>query len=362
MTSQVRTMIPAMPPEPLPKRQFASDNFAGITPEAWASLESANRGHAPAYGEDAWTAAVSDRVRELFEIDCAVFFTFNGTAANSLALATLCRSYHSLICHRHAHLETDECGAPEFFSNGGKVLLVDGADGKLEPAGIVETATRRSDVHYPKPRAVSVTQVTELGTVYRPADLEAIGETCRTHGLRLHMDGARFAQAVAALDVDPKTITWQAGVDVLCLGGTKLGMPVGEMVVFFDRTLADEFEYRCKQAGQLAAKMRFLAAPWLGMLEGDVWLTHARHANARAAALADRLRKIPEVTFLSPTEANSVFVEVPSAVRDGLRERGWSFYTFIGEGGVRLMCSWDTTDEDVDALADDIADLAARTA
>jgi threonine aldolase len=238
------------------------------------------------------------------------------------------------------------------------VLLVDGADGKLEPDGIIETVTRRSDVHYPKPRAVSVTQVTELWTVYRPADVEAIGETCRTHGLRLHMDGARFAQAVAALGVEPKTISWQAGVDVLCLGGTKRGMPVGEMLIFFDRALATEFEYRCKQAGQLAVKMRFLAAPWLGMLEGDVWLTHARHANSRAAALADKLRAIPGVTFLSPTEANSVFVDVPAAIRDGLRNRGWSFYTFIGEGRIRLMCSWDTTNDDVKSLANNIADLA----
>ena len=346
-------------PAPLAKRQFASDNYAGIAPEAWEALATANRGHAPAYGDDAWTARVSERVRELFETDCEIFFTFNGTAANSLALSSLCRSYHSVICHQYAHIETDECGAPEFFSNGGKVLLIDGPHGKIEPRGITRTVTRRSDVHYPKPRAVSITQVTELGTVYRPEELAVIGETCEGLGLYLHMDGARFAHAVAALGRSPKELTWQVGVDVLCLGGTKLGMPVGDMVVFFDRGLAHEFEYRCKQAGQLAAKMRFLAAPWLGMLAEDAWLRHAGHANRQAGALSRRLQAIPGVSLLSPTEANSVFVTFPEAVREGLRERGWLFYTFIGEGGVRLMCSWDTTDEDVEALARDVAELCA---
>ena len=351
--------MPTMPPEPLPKRQFASDNYAGIAPEAWEALATANQGHAPAYGEDAWTDRVFERVRELFETNCEIFFTFNGTAANSLALASVCRSYHSVICHQHAHVETDECGAPEFFSNGSKVLLIDGPNGKIEPEGIAQTVTRRSDVHYPKPRAVSIAQVTELGAVYQPKELAVIGETCEDLGLYLHMDGARFAHAVAALGRLPKELTWQVGVDVLCFGGTKLGMPVGDMVVFFDRELAHEFEYRCKQAGQLAAKMRFLAAPWLGMLDEDAWLRHAGHANRQAAELSRRLQAIPGVTLLFPTEANSVFVALPKAVRQGLRERGWSFYTFIGEDGVRLMCSWDTTDEDVKTLAREVAELSA---
>src|SRR5512138_2857230 len=175
-----------------PRRQLASDNYAGICPEAWAAMAEANRGHAPGYGDDAWTAMAADLIREIFETDCEVFFVFNGTAANSLALASLCQSYHSILCHETAHVETDECGAPEFFSNGTKVLTVGGAHGKIDPATIDRMVTRRADIHYPKPRVVSVTQATELGTIYRPGELAAIGERARAHGLRVHMDGARF--------------------------------------------------------------------------------------------------------------------------------------------------------------------------
>jgi len=247
-------------------RHFASDNYAGICPEAWQALEAANRDHAVSYGDDPWTSRAADLIRELFETDCEIFFVFNGTAANSLALASLCQSYHSILCHETAHVETDECGAPEFFSNGTKVLQVPGADGKIDPASIEQLVKKRSDIHYPKPRVVSVTQATELGTVYTREEIRAIGSRASTFGLRVHMDGARFANAVASLGLLPKEITWQAGVDVLCLGGTKNGTHAGEAVVFFDRDLAREFDYRCKQAGQLCSKMRFLAVPWVGML------------------------------------------------------------------------------------------------
>src|ERR1051326_3482790 len=224
-------------------------------------MAQANHGHAPAYGEDAWTARAADMIRELFETDCEVFFAFNGTAANSLSLAALCQSYHSVLCHEFAHIETDECGAPEFFSNGTKLLPLKGRFGKLQPDAIRAAVERRSDLHYPKPRVVSLTQSTELGTLYTPEELGAIGAMARSLNLTVHMDGARFANAVAALDLKPKDITWKVGVDVLCFGGTKLGLAVGDAIVFFRKDLAIEFEYRCKQAGQLASKMRFLAAP-----------------------------------------------------------------------------------------------------
>lgn len=338
------------------EQQFASDNYAGICPEALAALTAANAGHAPAYGEDEWTRRVSDRLRALFETDCDVYFAFNGTAANSLALASLCQSYHSVICHELAHVDTDECGGPEFFSNGSKLLPAKGEGGKLTPAAVEEVIARRSDIHYPKPRVVTLTQATEVGTVYRPAEIAAIAELAHRHQLRVHMDGARFANAVASLGVSPADVTWRAGVDVLCFGGTKMGLPVGEAVVFFDRALAEDFAYRCKQAGQLASKMRFLSAPWLGMLEDDVWLRHARHANAMARRLADGLATISGTRLLFPVEANGVFAELPAAAIDGLRKRGWRFYTFIGAGGARFMCAWDTTPERVDAL---LADLRA---
>ena len=339
------------------RRQFASDNYAGVCPEAWDALAKANAGHVRGYGDDAHTARAADLIRDLFETKCEVFFVFNGTAANSLALASLCQSYHSILCHETAHVETDECGAPEFFSNGTKMLLLPGDEGKIDPPAIERTVLRRADIHFPKPRVVSVTQATELGTVYSVAELKAIWSMCKTHRLHLHMDGARFANAVAALNVAPKEITWQAGVDVLCFGGTKNGAAVGDAVVFFNTDLAREFDYRCKQAGQLASKMRFLSAPWVGMLQDGAWLRHARHANDMAACLEQSLRALPEVKFLFPRQANSVFIELPLPVIQGLWDRGWLFYTFIGQGGCRLMCAWDTTESDVDAFIADLKDL-----
>jgi threonine aldolase len=338
------------------RRQFASDNYAGICPEAWNAMAMANVGHAPSYGEDEWTRRACDFLREFFETDCDVYFAFNGTAANSLVVGTLCQPYHSIIVHEIAHIETDECGAPEFFSNGTKVLLVPGGNGKLDLAAVEHTVKRRSDIHYPKPRALSITQATELGTVYSVSEIQAIGELARRLGLRVHVDGARLGNALATLNVPPKEITWKAGVDILCLGGTKNGMAAGEAVVFFNRALAEEFDYRCKQAGQLASKMRFLAAPWIGMLESGAWLRHAAQANRCARLLESGVRGIPGIRILYPCEANSVFVEMAPAVAERLHQKGWHFYTFIGSGGARLMCSWDTTEEDVAAFVRDLGE------
>ena len=342
-----------MPSTVRPGCQFASDNIAPMCPEAWAALERANAGSEASYGNDAWTTQACDLIREVLEGPAEVFFVFNGTAANSLALAAMCQSYHATLCHELAHIETDECGAPEFFSNGTKLLLLPGPGGKLTPESITHAVERRRDIHYPKPRVVSVTQATELSTVYSIDDLAAIGATCRRHGLRLHMDGARFANAVAALGAPPRAITRDVGVDVLCLGGTKNGMGVGEAVVFFDAALAEEFAYRCKQAGQLASKMRYLTAPWVGLLQHDVWLENARRANAAAAALEAGLRTIPGIEVLGQRQANAVFAHLPAALAERLRARGWQFYNFIGAGGVRLMCSWATTAAEIDAFLSD---------
>lgn len=332
--------------------QFASDNYAGICPEAWQAMESANRGFCASYGDDAWTEAACEGIRDIFETDCQVFFVFNGTAANSLALASLCRSYHSVICHEMAHVETDECGAPEFFSNGTKLLLASGAAGKLNLEDVEQIITRRNDIHYPKPHVLSLTQATELGTVYSPQEICACSELAKRYGLRIHMDGSRFVNAVASLDVSPAEISWKAGVDVLCLGGAKNGMALGEAVVFFDSGLADEFEYRCKQAGQLASKMRFMSAPWIGMLKNGAWLNNARHANYCAALLDTELSAINGVKRMYPCQANSVFVELPEPAATALLEAGWRFYSFIGAGGARFMCSWQTTEEDVRLLVE----------
>jgi threonine aldolase len=338
-------------------QQFASDNYAGICPEAWAAMAEANAGSAPAYGDDPWTQRAADAFRALFAAECEVFFVFNGTAANSLALASLCQSYHSVICAASAHVETDECGAPEFFSNGSKLLVAASADGKLTAEAVRAIATSRGDIHFPKPRVVTITQPTETGLVYTPAEIAAIAGICRELGLKLHMDGARFAHACAALGCEPADITWRAGVDVLCFGGTKGGMAAGEAVIFFDAALAEDFDYRCKQAGQLASKMRFLAAPWVGLLETGAWLRHARHGNTCAARLASSLTGVRGVEPMFPVQANAVFLRLPEAAQVALRERGWRFYTFIG-GGARFMFAWDAEPAELERLVGDIREVA----
>jgi len=336
------------------QKQFASDNYAGICPEALKALEKANSGHETSYGDDRWTKMACNKFREVFEADCEVFFVFNGTAANGLSLASLCQSYHSIICQRTAHVETDECGAPEFFSHGSKLLLADGENGKLDPCEMTRIVKKRTDIHYPKPRVASVTQATELGTVYSLAELRVIEKTAQGLNLKIHMDGARLANAIASLGCAPRETTVDVGVDVLCLGGPKNGLALGEAVIFFDLEAADEFAYRCKQAGQLAAKMRFIAAQWLGVLDKGIWLNYARHANSCAELLEKEIKKIPEIKLLYPRQANSVFVEMPEGLPEKLKAKGWKFYNFIGTGGARLMCSWDSSEESVKAIVADM--------
>jgi threonine aldolase len=360
-------MIPPAAP-PLDRQHFASDNYAGMCPNAarWF-MQAQTSGHEPAYGEDRWTQQVSEQLRELFQTDCDIYFVFNGTAANSLALASLCQSYHSVICSPVAHVETDECGGPEFFSNGSKLLVAESEStaarlGKLTPDAVEALVTKRRDIHYPKPKVVTLTQATELGTVYSVEEIRAIAAIAKRRHLKVHMDGARFANAVAALGCHPSDITWRAGVDVLCFGGTKNGLPVGEAVVFFDRALSEDFAYRVKQAGQLASKMRFISAPWLGLLENDTWLANARHANAMAARLHAAIRDVPGVEVLHAPQANAVFARLPAAAATALRARGWRFYEFIAGGGCRFMCSWDTEPASVDAFAADIRAACADAA
>lgn len=347
-------MAPALAP------QFASDNNAGICPEALEALAQANVGHVAGYGDDDWTRRAVRAVQSLFDTDCGVYFVFNGTAANSLGLAAICRSTDAVVCHAMAHINVDECGAPEFMSGGAKLLTIDLPHAKVTPEAVIARSVTPHEEHGSRPRALALTQATELGTAYTPAELRALCDTAHARGMKVQMDGARFANAVAHLDCHPGDITWRAGVDVLSLGGTKNGLPFGEAIVFFDRALADEFARRRKQAAQLASKMRFLAAPWLGLLEGGAWCTHAAHANAMAQRLALALARVPSARLLAPVEANGVFVELPAPVVAGLRERGWRFYTFIGETGCRFMCAWDTPAHAVDAFAHDIAELAQQ--
>lgn len=341
--------------------QFASDNWSGMCPEALDALVRANAGHAPAYGGDDWTAAATQAIRALFATECEVFLVFNGTAANSVGLAAIVRNTDAIICSANAHISVDECGAPHFFSGGAMLRAIDVPHAKLTPEAVAAAATTPHDVHSARPRAVSITQPTELGTVYAAAEVRAVADVAHAKGMRVHMDGARLANAIAALGCAPADVTWRAGVDVLSLGGTKNGLPFGEAIVFFDRTLADEFGRRRMQAGQLASKMRYLAAPWLGVLESGAWLKHAAHANAMARRMRDAIADVPGTRLLAPVEANGVFVDVPLRVIAGLRERGWQFYEFVGDTGIRLMMSWDTPATAIDAFAADLRDLASRS-
>ncbi|MGB9156243.1 MAG: low specificity L-threonine aldolase, partial [Chthoniobacterales bacterium] len=332
-----------------PRQEFASDNTAGICPEAGGALARANAGSAPSYGDDKWTWQLCDRVRELFEIDCDVFLVFNGTAANALALAQLCQPFHSIICHENAHIENDECGACEFYTGGSKLIPTRGANGKIDLCEVEAALLRQHELHSHKPRVISLTQPTELGTVYTADEIRKISAFAKKHGMLLHMDGARFANAVAALRCAPREITWQAGVDALSFGGTKNGLAAGELVIFFNKQHSADFDYRAKQGGHLASKMRFLAVPWIALLENDVWLKNAQRANDAALRLANGLRDCG-VEIVFPVESNAVFVRLDATSARKLREIGWDFYKFIEPDVYRLMCAWSANDEVIAAL------------
>jgi threonine aldolase len=336
------------------RHEFASDNTAPICPEAWVALQEANKDYASAYGEDRWTARMCDRIREIFETGCDVYFVFTGTAANALALAQVCQSFRSIICHQNAHIQTDECGAPEFFTGGSKLLLVGGENGKIDIGQTKALLMRQNELHSHRPGAISIAQATEFGTVYTRDEIAAITELARSNGLLVHMDGARFANAVASLNCAPKTITWEVGVDVLCFGGTKNGTAAGELVIFFNKEISREFDYRVKQAGQLGSKMRFLAAPWLGILAGDTWLRNARHSNRAAHQLAQNLQHKANIEVVFPVEANAVFARMDDQLVRCLQARGWRFYKFIEPDVYRLMCSWATTESDIGDFIRDV--------
>jgi len=334
--------------------EFASDNTAGICPEVLAEMEQANFGAAVSYGDDEWTGRVRELVRDIFETDCEVYLVFNGTAANALALAQLCQPFHSVVCHDHAHIQTDECGAPELFTGGSKLLLVGGAAAKLDVTEVDAVIARQPEVHAHKPRVISITQATEFGTLYTRDEIGAISELARKREMFVHMDGARFANAIAALDCAPKEITWKTGVDVLCFGGTKNGAAGAELVIFFKKELSREFDYRLKQAGQLLSKTRLLAAQWIGLLNNQVWLRNARHANAMASKLAERLSAEAKIEIVLPIEANALFVRMPESLAHDLHSRGWHFYKFIEPDIYRLMCSWATSDAEIDRFVGDV--------
>jgi len=327
--------------------RFFSDNAAPACPEVLAAINAANRLDT-AYDGDAWSQRLNGAFSDLFGTEVEALWVATGTAANSLALAALCPPYGSIICHRDAHIQTDECGAPEFYTHGAKLLLGDGEGAKLTPDAVSALlATVRNDVHQVQPHVLSITNASEYGCVYTPDETAALGDLARARGLRFHLDGARFANAVASLGCSPADLSWRAGVDALSFGFTKNGGLSAECLIFFDRDLAAATQYRRKRAGHLLSKGRYMAAQILAMLEGDLWLTNARAANAAAtrlaeAAGADRL--------LLPVQANEIFIRVTPDEAAALRAQGFDFYDW-GPGEARLVTAWDSDPDDVDALA-----------
>lgn len=331
-------------------KSFASDNYAGVHPEILAALAAANDGHAVSYGADPWTARAEAVLGEHFGPHTSSLLVFNGSGANVLALRCACRPWEAVICAEGAHVNVDEGGAPERIA-GVKLLTVPTADGKLTPADVQAHVTRVGDEHAVQPRVVTITQSTELGTRYTAAETAALAAAAHELGLVLHVDGSRLVNAAAGLGLGLGDITTDAGVDILSLGGTKNGMALGEAVVFLEPALAEGARYLRKQTLQLASKGRFLAAQFVAMFEGDLWLRNARHANTMAARLAGHLAAIRAVTITQAVEANGVFAIIPPAAVEAARST-WPFYTWNERSGeVRLMCSWDTTEEEVDAFA-----------
>ena len=327
--------------------RFFSDNAAAVCPEVMEALAAANHLDT-AYDGDTLSQRLSRVFSDLFEREVAALWVGTGTAANALALAELCPPHGGVICHRDAHINNDECGAPEFYTHGAKLMLVEGEGAKVTPQAVEALlATVRKDVHQVQPAAVSITNASEYGRVYTPDETAALGEICRQRGLGLHVDGARFANAVARLGCTPADLSWRAGVDVLSFGFVKNGGMSAEALIFFDPDRAAATHYRRKRAGHLLSKGRYLAAQILAMLEGDVWLRNARAANDSAdriagAAGAERL--------VEPVEANELFLRVTAAEAAALRSQGFDFYDW-GPGQVRLVTSWDSDPAQVDRLA-----------
>jgi threonine aldolase len=338
-------------------RYFTSDNVPAVCGPIMEAVNAANSGSAPSYGADQWTARLNTVAAEVFEREVAIFPVATGTAANALALSQIAPSYGGVYCHDLAHIMTDECGAPEFFTGGAKLLVLPSADGKIA-GGALSAAIALADdmgVHHVKPGAVSVSQATEWGTVYDLPQLSALTAVAKRHRLPVHMDGARFANAVVHLGCSPAAATWKSGIDVLSLGATKNGALCAEAIVFFDPALAENFERLRKRAGHLWSKLRFLSAQLLAYFHDDLWLHNARQANTMASQLARGLQQIAGARLLQPVQANEVFASLPEKLAAALEQAGFGFYRWpaytVADGvAIRLVTSYATVSADVEAL------------
>lgn len=333
-----------------PARSFASDNNAGVHPKVLEAVAAANRGHAVGYGDDAHTGNAVRLFRKHFGNDVEVFMVFNGTAANCLGLKALAASYHAVICAEGAHIYTDECGAPEKFT-GCKLIPIPTPDGKLTVEAVRHVYHGIGDQHHVQPRVISITQATELGTVYTSREVRELAKFAHDRDMLLHMDGARIANAAASLGVTLRQATRDLGADVLSFGGTKNGAMGAEAIVFFGKKLTHDLLYVRKQAMQLASKMRFISAQFEALLSGDLWRKNAQHSNRMAALLKKELSKIPGVRIVHPVEANGVFAQIPGHAIAKIQKRYFFYVWNEEENLVRWMCSWDTTEKDVREFA-----------
>jgi threonine aldolase len=328
------------------KRGFASDNNSGIHPEILNAISAANEGHAVGYGGDEITKKAIDRFKQEFGEQTEVFFVFNGTGANVLGLSTLTHSFHAVICADTAHIQTDECGAPEKFT-GCKLLPVDTIKGKITPTGIAKYLHGFDFEHHSQPKIISISQVTELGTVYTLEEIKAITSLAHEYGLFVHMDGARLANAAVALDLPFRAFTVDAGIDVLSFGGTKNGMMLGEAVLFFNPELTKLTKYIRKQSMQLYSKMRFVSAQFLAYFENDLWKRNATHSNRMARLLEQEVKKIPAIQLTQEVDANGIFAIVPAEIIPQLQEKYFFYMWDEHRSEVRWMTSFDTEEEDI---------------
>ncbi len=338
-------------------KSFASDNYAGVLPEMINAIQNANTGHARSYGADDITARTRKRFNEVFDADCEVFFVFNGTGANVLSISSATQSYNSVICADISHIYNDESAAPETFTGCRFFPLPANDEGKLTPEVIAQRLIRKGDMHYAQTQLVSITQATEYGTTYTAPEIQAIAAQAKEHGLYLHMDGSRFFNAAAGLGAQLKDISSKAGVDILSLGGTKAGMLFGEAVVVFNKDLAKHIAYKHKQSMQLASKTRFIAAQFEAMLQDELWRKHASNANSMATLLKETLSRYPQVTVTKPVQANGVFATLPKEWNAALQHK-YPFYIWkdsINEA--RLMCSFDTSPDDIHGFEAAIKEL-----
>jgi threonine aldolase len=338
------------------KRGFASDNNAGVHPAILEAMASVNDGHVIAYGDDPYTSKAVSSIQQQLGEDTGVFFVFIGTAANVLGLSSVTQSYHAVICPETAHINVDECGAPEKFS-GCKLLASDTPDGKLTLEMIASHMHGIGFEHHVQPRVVSITQATEMGTVYTLGEIRSIADYTHEQGMLLHMDGARISNAIVSLDCDLYEMTGGAGVDVLSFGGTKNGMMYGEAVVFFNKALCEDFKYRRKQGMQLSSKMRYIAAQFSAFLENDLWKQNARHANLMAQKLYEEVKDIPGVTITQKVESNAVFAIIPESTIEKLQEAYFFYVWDESTSEVRWMCSFDTTEDDIEGFASRLKSL-----